>query len=218
MIKATDLYEILGVSRKATAEEIKSHYRLMIRSLHPDHGGDPDDFLKVQSAYDTLMDDAKRALYDSFGLIDANPEQITSDAEAMIAQAVLEHVSEVGVPATGFTLLLMRHISRSMDELRKEQRRCTKAASRLASAAAKIRRKGDLPNVVAERLKQAAAKANGDARHLAVGIAVHQEALKIAESYEFEDPQLPLQESDILTREQQRAQDGFFTTFTTTYG
>ena len=70
-----DLYEILGVSRKATPEEIKRAYRKLAKKYHPDHN--PDDpgaeqrFKEVQHAYSVLNDEKKRAQYDRFGEIGA---------------------------------------------------------------------------------------------------------------------------------------------------
>ncbi|MHB8060513.1 MAG: molecular chaperone DnaJ [Gaiellaceae bacterium] len=68
---ARDLYETLGVSRGASAEEIKKAYRKLARRHHPDaNPGDKDAedrFKEVQNAYDILSDDEKRKQYDMFG-------------------------------------------------------------------------------------------------------------------------------------------------------
>jgi molecular chaperone DnaJ len=67
---ATDHYEALGVTRDATAEEIKVAYRQLARELHPDTNPDPaahERFKEVSHAYDVLSDDAKRSRYDRFG-------------------------------------------------------------------------------------------------------------------------------------------------------
>jgi DnaJ-class molecular chaperone len=68
---ARDFYDVLGVSRKATADEIKAAYRKLARQYHPDRNpGDKQAearFKEVQEAYDVLSEPAKRSQYDRFG-------------------------------------------------------------------------------------------------------------------------------------------------------
>lgn len=66
----TDFYEILGVSKNADKDEIKSAFRKLARQYHPDVNKAPDaeeKFKEMGKAYETLMDDDKRALYDRYG-------------------------------------------------------------------------------------------------------------------------------------------------------
>ncbi len=71
---ALDLYETLGVARQATAEQIRSAYRKLAKSNHPDlnpgNKAAEERFKAIASAYDILSDPARRARYDS-GEIDA---------------------------------------------------------------------------------------------------------------------------------------------------
>jgi len=65
-----DYYDILEVSRDAAKEEIKSAFRKKARLLHPDVNKEPDageKFKELGKAYETLMDDNKRATYDRYG-------------------------------------------------------------------------------------------------------------------------------------------------------
>lgn len=62
-----DLYNILGVDKNATQDEIKKAYRKLAVKYHPDKGGDEEMFKKVSNAYDTLSDENKRRQYDMGG-------------------------------------------------------------------------------------------------------------------------------------------------------
>ncbi len=65
-----DYYEVLGVSRSASAEEVKRAYRNLARKYHPDvnkQQGAEAKFKEINEAYEVLSDDGKRRTYDRFG-------------------------------------------------------------------------------------------------------------------------------------------------------
>ncbi|XP_043719483.1 chaperone protein dnaJ A6, chloroplastic-like isoform X1 [Telopea speciosissima] len=66
----SDYYSVLGVSRNASKPEIKSAYRKLARSFHPDVNKEPgaeQKFKEISNAYEVLSDDEKRSLYDKYG-------------------------------------------------------------------------------------------------------------------------------------------------------
>jgi len=66
-----DYYEVLGVSKSATADEIKKAYRRLAMKHHPDRNAEDtsaeDRFKEAKEAYEVLKDKDKRATYDQFG-------------------------------------------------------------------------------------------------------------------------------------------------------
>jgi molecular chaperone DnaJ len=70
-----DYYEVLGVSRDASDEEIKKSFRKLAFECHPDHNsedGSAERFKEINEAYEVLSDSEKRAAYDRFGHEGAN--------------------------------------------------------------------------------------------------------------------------------------------------
>lgn len=60
-----DYYNTLGVPRDADQDTIKKAYRKLAMKHHPDHGGDPNEFQKINEAYETLSNVDKRFQYDN---------------------------------------------------------------------------------------------------------------------------------------------------------
>lgn len=69
MAEKRDYYDVLGIKKGASKDEIKSAYRKLAKVYHPDNKetGNEAKFKEVQEAYDILYDDQKRATYDQFG-------------------------------------------------------------------------------------------------------------------------------------------------------
>ncbi|GAV81396.1 DnaJ domain-containing protein/DnaJ_CXXCXGXG domain-containing protein/DnaJ_C domain-containing protein [Cephalotus follicularis] len=63
----TKYYEILGVSKNASQDDLKKAYKKAAIKNHPDKGGDPEKFKELAQAYEVLSDPEKREIYDQYG-------------------------------------------------------------------------------------------------------------------------------------------------------
>ncbi|MCX6724012.1 MAG: molecular chaperone DnaJ [Candidatus Staskawiczbacteria bacterium] len=64
-----DYYEVLGITKSASQEEIKKAFHKLAHKYHPDKGGDEKKFKEINEAYQVLSDSAKRAQYDQYGRV-----------------------------------------------------------------------------------------------------------------------------------------------------
>ena len=77
MADKRDYYEVLGLSKGASEEEIKKAYRTLAKKYHPDLNKDadaPEKFKEVQEAYEVLSDSEKRSIYDQYGFAGVDPQ------------------------------------------------------------------------------------------------------------------------------------------------
>lgn len=82
-----NLYEVLGVAKDATPEQIKKAFRGKASRAHPDHGGSEERMAALNDAYAVLSDPERRKLYDETGATQAGPT-LRSRAEDAIARAL----------------------------------------------------------------------------------------------------------------------------------
>lgn len=69
---SVDLYASLGVQKNADREEIRTAFKKLAMVHHPDRGGDPEKFKKIQMAHEILIDDDRRREYDMTGSVEGD--------------------------------------------------------------------------------------------------------------------------------------------------
>ena len=72
---AKNYYDILGVKKNASADDIKRAFRKLAQKHHPDAGGDEETFKNINEAYEVLSDPEKKKQYDRFGTVGNFSEQ-----------------------------------------------------------------------------------------------------------------------------------------------
>jgi curved DNA-binding protein CbpA len=79
----SEYYDILGISKDATKQEIKQAYKRLSVKTHPDKGGNDYLFNQVKRAYETLIDDQKRYEYDT--------QQSMSNSQSLISNTMMSN-------------------------------------------------------------------------------------------------------------------------------
>jgi molecular chaperone DnaJ len=94
-----DYYEILGVSKNASADEIKSAYRKLALKYHPDRNPDnkeaEEKFKEAASAYEVLSDADKRKRYDQFGHAGVDGQSMGAGPQDMNMDDIFEHFGDI---------------------------------------------------------------------------------------------------------------------------
>ncbi|KAH9603055.1 hypothetical protein KSS87_006290 [Heliosperma pusillum] len=96
----TKYYEVLGVSKSASADEMKKAYRKAAIKNHPDKGGDPEKFKELAQAYEVLSDPEKKEIYDQYGE-DALKEGMGGGGHSHSPFDIFEHLFNPGFGGGG---------------------------------------------------------------------------------------------------------------------
>lgn len=86
------LYDDLGLDRTASAEAVKAAHRAAVKRDHPDRGGEPGRFDRIQRAYDVLRDPERRRHYDETGSYDESPEAAEAQEALGLVQRLLSEL------------------------------------------------------------------------------------------------------------------------------
>lgn len=139
---AVDLYATLGVERGATVEEIQRVYRKKAMKLHPDRGGNVEEFRAVALAYEVLSDKEKRARYDATGETEERADLVLSLVCEYVMQTL--HVAVMtGDSLDHFDLLgsVRLSINQAINEIDAERKKAEKQIEKLRAAAQRVTRK-----------------------------------------------------------------------------
>lgn len=136
--KKKTLYEELEISPLSNKEQIKKAYKKKVKKVHPDKGGDPEEFKRVVEAYLILSDNESRYKYDSQGEeekpSDRKPIDIGKQAENFLIRTIFDLVDRHGenLPNKNMQKLLIGVFSNLENEINsrlKENRMTWKAVS-----------------------------------------------------------------------------------------
>ena len=134
-------YKILGVEKTAGKEEMRTAFKTLAKKHHPDvAGGENETFNRIKAAYDLLMDDKARQLYDDFGVIPGDDSsqlrmQAMQGLSIMFGQLLAEIASDgQALEETDVFGLLGNHISKEIGNREAEVSKLKEEEKRLVAA------------------------------------------------------------------------------------
>jgi len=118
-----NFYDLFAISREATPEEIKIAFRNKAVLCHPDKGGSDEEFNKVRVAYETLMDEEKRRIYDLTGEADPNfhPDKDGHDlAKAIVRKIGIVDKNDILTQAISFCVIEIQERKKVQNRLNEQ--------------------------------------------------------------------------------------------------
>lgn len=153
-----DPYDLLGLSRTATPQAIKTAYRQRVQVAHPDRGGDAEVFIAVARAFSLLSDPEARRLYDETGIVDENAlELLRKDVATILADMFDAAVATamatgLGLDKVDFVAQMRTAVDTGLAEERIAELRADRDISSLDVLRRRVRRHEDGKNLFVDRL------------------------------------------------------------------
>jgi curved DNA-binding protein CbpA len=179
----TDPYTTLGVPKDADADTIRKAHRNAAKLAHPDAGGNPEEFLRVNGAYMVLRDPVRRKRYDDTGDTAEPKDNAFTELVRLVVSAASSAPEHVDV--LDFVGGRMReHIAK----LQSQKRETQELAAKLRRQAGRLKRKDDNPNPLATALENQAAAVDREVANILEAVDQHDRMLAMLRDYRFEMP------------------------------
>ncbi|MDM9625348.1 DnaJ domain-containing protein [Rhizobium sp. S152] len=193
----TNPYEILGVRRDGTDDQIKAAYRRRAKTTHPDSGGDPEAFARVQKAYELLLDPVRRKVFDDTGYDVELADPVDLQALIVIEKLVNQLTLDEREPGTFDPLAHMRNdLSEEMRKARFSKRELERHSARIEHHLERLEKRPAtdiLGSMLRSRIKAiAAAISETEAK-----IKANERACEMLYDYMYEVDEIP-EESEAL--------------------
>jgi len=138
-----NLYDILGLSKNASFDEIKAKYKSLAQQHHPDkEGGDPDLFKKIKHAYEVLSDPINRKKYDTTGYYNQGPN-IQTEALDQLSRLFFNLIPNINADIDDLVLIMKNESRREKDNVNNNINTCNGYIEKLNKIINKIKKKKD---------------------------------------------------------------------------
>jgi len=137
-----NLYDILGLSKNATFEEIKAKYKSLAQQHHPDKGGDPELFKEIKNAYEVLSDPVNRKKYDTTGHYESGTS-LRDQALEQLSRLFFNLLPNINPDLDDLILIMKNESRREKLNINNNINMCNGYIFRLKKIIKKIKKKND---------------------------------------------------------------------------
>jgi curved DNA-binding protein CbpA len=189
--KAVDLYAILQIHKEATQKEIQKAFHALSKRHHPDVGGDPQEFQRINSAYEVLCDPEKRKYYDKTGCIKQNENEIYAVVSSIISKNIDEFLSSLtqsvfSLDFIGCIIKKLESEQREIENKRKIVRKNIQIVTKLIKKTSRKQTDSNYPPVVFQFFEQKKTIFIENLRQLNEIKAYNKIAILMLQEYEFD--------------------------------
>lgn len=189
-------YEILGIEKNATEEEIKKAYRDLSKIHHPDAGGESEDFKRIAEAYKLLSDHSSREHYDQYGFGPESEEAkrmvivmnslctVWDNIASSLTPKQLERYDLIGIMKTAVKKKIVQQES-TVEETKQVLDRIEKLVKVIEERLERKPSKKPLPNFFLETLKKRMAITKGELKDHLYSLDIAKEMHDIICEYDF---------------------------------
>lgn len=207
----TDPYTILGLQKTADLRAVRTSYRRLSKTCHPDIGGDTEQFSRLGWAHTVLSDQERRAFWDRNGFDRGAASDLEQAAVSVLATLLQQVLTGDGDPTTtNLVLELQSHLRREIAGARENLGKLSRASSRVDILRKRFRRRGEgqrghahqgslIDNILSSQQEQLSRVRHASEQQ----VASRERAIELLSEYDFD-----------WTRVQQRAYTGSASTGT----
>lgn len=177
-------YEILGVTKTATLEEITIRYKSLAQKHHPDKGGDEETFKLIKQAYEILSDPDRRLRYDSTGET-REPQPILQEALDQICRIFLGLVPNVTPEHDNIIVKLKIEVRNIRSLVARDIKNATDYIIKIQKIIKRIKRKKEGENIIKSFAETQLLQVQKDLALFQHRLQVVDLMLKLIEDYEY---------------------------------
>ncbi|MDR2409613.1 MAG: J domain-containing protein [Bacteroidales bacterium] len=179
-------YIVLGVNKDASIDDIKKSFKQKSKTLHPDHGGLPDDFDILKKAYEILTEASRRRMWDEYRLSDNL--DIENEAKMVASQIAVQNL-DTYPDICNFDKEMAEVFEKCLQDIAGQIRDCAQRKVRLEKWFNAIHKK-PVDDFISIDIERAIDAKDIQIRQQKLNLEIHKKAFGLIKGYKFDTDRL----------------------------